>query len=160
MGMVQTFSHGDVRVRLCGRSEGSLLCFVSMSTGDQFLILGGSAAGVVYSSAFAWLPPQDRGVRAGACRAWTPSQVCDKRSYSQHTQPKSGPQIPLPYPPISISISISISTPISSPYPPVSTPPHPLPNPPPDPPKTRPNRSQNPKPNPVPQPPPSALILL
>ena len=46
-----------------------------MSTGDQFVILGGSAAGVVYSGAFAWLPPQDRGACASARRAWTPSQV-------------------------------------------------------------------------------------
>ena len=37
-----------------------------MSTGDQFLILGGSAAGVVYSGAFARLPPQDRGACASA----------------------------------------------------------------------------------------------
>ena len=35
----------------------------------------GIAAGVVYSGAFARLPPQDRRARVSARRAWTPSQV-------------------------------------------------------------------------------------
>ena len=59
--VARTADGRKVYVRMELAKDLSTRCFGSMSTGDQFLILGGSAAGVVYSGAFARLPPpQDR----------------------------------------------------------------------------------------------------